>query len=321
MKKIVSLLVLFSMLFSLPTFAESENSHTVPDSANNMTMIQCDDYVVYTTENLSNKITFSEYDYYQMLQNSTDEALIESGLSRSDIAQIRSQPYANLVLKRAMLSEQELLNLGYNRQEIALLKEIEAQTVPLDSETLYAVSATCKGDMKCLQAGTRSFAYQYNWIWTHAPAVMWTDTAATNWRARTSSGNECKIALRSYNATVDYYTGDVLNRSVSPEYIEGSGFTGVQYKFSMGDDSWDSAWAKCGRINVALEIPAEITSSMAILDVYGLYGHSWLQVIPSFSVTDGSVAPSFSFGINISPDGECGGYFSAKTGEFTKEKP
>lgn len=105
MKKILSfsLSLAFILALSLPAFAAS-NGPDIP------------------TEPAAYTVTVNEYDVYVDARNTSNEDLQNRGMSEDQIDLIKSDAIENELLEKAALSVDELSKLGYDNNQIAILK-------------------------------------------------------------------------------------------------------------------------------------------------------------------------------------------------------
>ncbi len=112
MKKILSFSLSLALIFalSLPAFAASSG----PD---------------IPTEPAAYSVTVNEYDVYVDARNTSNEDLQNRGMSEDQIDLIKSDAIENELLEKAALSVDELSAMGYDNNQIAILKNYDGQAI------------------------------------------------------------------------------------------------------------------------------------------------------------------------------------------------
>lgn len=101
-------------------------------------------------------ITVNEWDEYIRIASKTEDELLELGYTKEDIVSIKSFDYEEEVRKRASLDDQTLEEYGYTTEEITVLREAAAMD-DIPAEVLKSIStATMTSTLKYVSSGSRT---------------------------------------------------------------------------------------------------------------------------------------------------------------------
>ena len=308
-KNLLSLLFVFALLFSLSMPASAIDSNNV---------IQLD--------------PVNEYDYIDMLQNSSPQELEEIGLSEFEAMEIVSN-FENALLNRASLSDSTLAAYGYNDSEIALFHRLAAGE-SLSSVEPQSLGSTCTGSITRHSCYLKSAEFSYTFTWNRCPIATNSDAAALRWIAYDSSDSEIGVSQKSSSLTVEYhFTGNAGSDGSpafahygTPTYEAQSDFNTINMQFPVAQTHLVSGtgmildcYAKTGTVRVSVKVPNGVTGNIHHIFVGGLYGHSVLGVVsPSISVSKGSIGISFTGGVTVDhiADRKATIYYSSETVEY-----
>lgn len=238
---------------------------------------------------------FNEYDYICSLNAASPERI---GTAKEIIVSETENFFEGLSARAAMPDEQ-LLGLGYNQNEIELLKRFKNEE-SLTAEELRSISGTCSGSFTCESASASAFTVTYHWEWDHCPVVTLTDGAAMRWIAADSTGSVLVVSRRNTDTNIDYYWGGEKVFSRDGTLETGLSFDAINVNFDVNTlyTAREMAYAKKGHIQTEIYLPAGTNNSIHYLQVAGAYGHAVAGVgSPSIS---GSPSGSGSLGISFS---------------------
>lgn len=290
MKKILSVLLTLTMLFSLSTTALATEK---------------DEY--------SQIVYINEYDYIVALQEFSDEELKEIGMTKFDVDKTVDAFYAALN-ERAKLPDETLIGFGYTDEEIAILRSQNDITYSVDSyvlsaEQMRAITGTCTGNITSSYLSTRYADFKYSWSWDHSPLMTLSDSAAVRWLAYTSSGSQIDVTNYYQDIKIKYYWNTTYKFQRSGTQEPNLEFNSINVQFPVTENFisstglTESAYAKEGEISISVKVEPEVTSNISYMKVAALYGHTTIGVgSPSISLSPtGGISISFSGNTSINP--------------------
>jgi hypothetical protein len=282
MKKLISLLLASITILLLSTSAFAASSG--PD---------------IPTEPAAYTVTVNEYDVYVEARNTSNDDLQACGMSEEEIDLIKSDAIENELLEKASLSVDELLEMGYNDNQIATLKDYSGQAIENVPE-LRGVFANMTAKFYKSGASTTYLRVRVYWEWSNAPLFAGEgirDLIAIRWQGTNTAGQPINIAFnpnRSF-ATVNYYTRSGEYRFNRSAYIIcDSPYDHAYAEIPVGSGESEgglSIYAKNGNFFVQVDRTGTQPIKEAAF-VFG-YGHTVIAVTPSLSL------PA-SFGIGFS---------------------
>lgn len=277
MKKILSVFLSVMMFFtlSIPAFAADYSDSSVTS------------------------VTINEYDVYVHTRTASPDELAEAGVPSEQVKLIKSNMIEDELTRLSKLTTEELTDLGYSIQQIAILHDYNGERIE-NAPELRGIFSDMTASFSKVSASTTSLTVQVQWTWSSHPAlcgVAITDMIAMRWQGTNTAGQPINVAFNSSGSScnVKYYST-----------------VGETYKFSQNasivcDSPYDHAYAY---IPMALEKPGDMdnyakTGTMKIrvnrtgtdsikeaAFVFG-YGHTTVVISPSLSL------PA-SFGIGFS---------------------
>lgn len=195
MKKLLSLVLSIVMAFaiSVPAFATSAGPDIPTGPA------------AYT-------VTVNEYDVYVAARTASNDELLTRGMSENQISLIKSDAIENELLEKASLSVNELSEMGYDNNQIAILKNYDGRAIEKAPE-LRGVFADMTAKFYKSSASTTSLKVRVFWEWSNAPALAGdpiTDLIALRWQGTNTAGQPINVAFNSSgsSANINYYTRD-----------------------------------------------------------------------------------------------------------------
>lgn len=203
LKKIITFLMLGIIFFPLNSVSASANSNVA------MTVI-------------------SEYDMYKQIKETSVNDLLTAGYSEATIKEYKETDYVGVLFKRAELSKDELINLGYTDDQIEIFQnftgtedEINTLSASLTFSLSYVRSSISNNSTWC--------DVKVSWSWSQCPIFTQEDIVALAWTdgmyCDTSSAVNSTYYLwysKSNNAYVNGSYGDitaVLNTGVYTQKI------------------------------------------------------------------------------------------------------
>ena len=283
-KSIFSIFLVFTLLFTLPISAFANESSDVQSDS------------------------FNEYEYIEMLQNSSPRELEDLGISEQDAAAVITA-FEEALLERSLLPDSELRAYGYNNYEISLFHNYANGQV-LSSSELQALGSTCSGVITRHSCSGKSATFSYTFTWDRYPLVGLDDSAALHWIAYDNDGHEIGVEQSSMSMTVKYYrkthnTGESPSGYVyddvgtSEKHLDFNTLN-MQFPVNQSYASENSGiifdtYAKTGTVRVSIRVPSGVSANIDCIFVAGLYGHTVVGIgAPSVSVSKGSFGISFT---------------------------
>lgn len=281
---ILSLLLSISILFSFPMTASAIDSSLRTKS-----------------------YSYNEYDYIEILRDSTPHELEELGVSIEEADDIISQ-FEDALSDRASLPDFQLRAYGYNDSEISLLHSYASGQI-LTAAELRAIGSTCTAEINCHFCATRAAAFSYTWTWNRCPLITLSDSSALRWLAYDANGGEVGVIQTSGSMTIEYHFQGNASSGGSYSFAHtGYGtnepnldFNTVNMQFpvyqthSSVNGIISDCYAKTGTVYVSVRIPDGVNQTIHHIFVSGLYGHTLVGIgSPSISVSKGAIGISFT---------------------------
>lgn len=256
--------------------------------------------------------SFNEYDYIQVIQESSPQELNAMGLSVQEAEKV-IENFENSLLERASLPDEELRAYGYDSNEIRLLNQYAAGQ-PLSHAELRALGSTCQGKITRHSCNTTTAEFSYTFTWDRCPIVMLNDSAAMRWIAYDDEGDEIGVSQTSYSMVVEYYyspgSSGVSSSTLAHKSMGTNepslDFNTLNMQFPVyeahaaGNGIVFDCYAKTGTVKVAVRVPNGNNQKIHHIFVGGLYGHTLVGVgSPSVSVGGDSISISFTGNTSI----------------------
>lgn len=235
----------------------------------------------------------NEWDFVEELEFASSEDLIRMNISKSDAERYVKEAY-DALYKRASMSEEELLEMGYTSFQIDILKKY-ANGSKLTRSEIRAITATYYDYISVSNVTSRTATIDYNWYWDQAPVVTQKDSVGVIWRAVNSNGTYMDINRTARYAGLTYYKGSNYMFFTSSVQFENVGFDGANAQFQLGyEDNGAVVYAKYGYVTISLALDSSVLDDFAYVRFYGQYGHTVIGIgYPSISL-------SFPFSISFS---------------------
>lgn len=284
MKKLLSAMLALAMIatFTTPAFATS-NGPDIP------------------TEPASYSVTVNEYDVYVEVRNTSNEDLQDRGMTEAQIALIKSNAIEDELMDKAALSVAELHEIGYDNDQIAILKNYNGQSLESTPE-LRGVFADMTAKFYKSSASTSSLKVRVFWEWSNAPALAGdaiTDLIVMRWQGTNTAGQPINVAFNSSksSASMNYYTRSGTYKYYrSATVVCDSPYDHAYAEIPVSSGEYDngfSIYAKSGNFYVQVDRTGTNSIKEAAF-VFG-YGHTTIVVSPSLSLP-ASFGVGFSWG-------------------------
>ncbi len=263
----------------------------------------------------------NEYQKIKELQSCSDEELLKKGFSKTEIKEIKDFNYAKEIVKRAKLGMDDLKSLGYNDEQVNILKRYassDIQSETLSEVQLNILSSTCTlnvWEYGHFYSSSKSEVYlESDWDWGNIPPVFTgTDIVAISW----SDGLYPQINSQQVYSTycdVNYYFAGALGKVswITKDTLTVIGDTnlGAYAKIPMLKNVTQSGatittYAMDGRLQVYISKQAAVLE----ISVSSQYGHSTITVSPTVQFKG---APSITFGVTMTTEAADSVYINIK---------
>lgn len=264
----------------------------------------------------SDKTIVNEWDEYIRITSMSDKELAKLGYSESEIIEIRKFDYEKEIRNRARLDDDTLKKCGYTDKDIVELRQAAAmKTIP--EEVMRDISkSTMTSELRYIGNGYRQEAgstmyyinLKFSWNWSRVPIFKLVDMVAVG-----------------YNSNNNYYTYCVQSNlkvradllSVNPSYSDivqtenwvysTSKANSISAKLAVALTDEDGALTHFARSGYGT-FQLTSRSNQVRLYVDACYGHTTINIVPSYSVStsDSSVGLNFIPGVD---EQHCTGWF------------
>lgn len=265
-----------------------------------------------------NYTDYNEYSVYKSISEKTDKQLLSEGYTEDDIKYIRNFDYEKEIRLRASLPEETLKTYGYTESEIKELKLV-AQMDTIPQATLMSISRSTLGSsIRVKKTGNltengkkvRYVDLQYTFKWKRAPVFIFTDLVVIAFNSNNSSAFSYK-KVSGYNmktSMTNLAAGSTKTNTYSWVFDTKSQ-KAVSAKFPVGIRDTNGklthmCWSGIGVIR--LTNPS--TSSRLYIDA--CYGHTTINLTPSFSINISGVSAGVSLKKGMDARHDCGLYYS-----------
>ena len=287
MKKVVSMLLVLSLVLGMGTVAFAETSKDITGELGGTVKVS----------------TSNEYARLKELAKEGEFSLVKQGYTKSEIIEIRDykENYIKHIEKLGDLEDQALNNLGYNEEQIKMIRNFKGSEAEL-----YGLSATLslniriasfefkENDPKSSRYNKGTF--EFGWAWDGIPMSTSTDLVGASWNSWAITSRDSTI--RYFDMTTGAYKKATAGTKKDPT---GAGtIGGAGYKFPLRISS-ENLFARNGQVTFKLKSDVH---DLKDFYYYVAYGHTVLTVSPSFSVSGSgpNVGLSFGSGVNeLSP--------------------
>lgn len=277
-KKILSVLLTVAMILSMCVSAAAEEVGQ--------------DEVVST-------FTTNEYDIMEDLKQLSVDSLKKSGYSEEAIDEIKSFSFEKALLERAQLSEKELYSLGYNADEIAILKSYNGDSLEKNPQA-KGLLAQLSGNISRVSYSTNKMSAKFSWEWDKAPVMSGAaikDIVTCGFAATNDASMSCVVRIDTTSCVIDYYDGISKVGTKYPSVTIKNPQGHVEVKFNMREYFSLESWAKKGTLTIGVKEETTVNRLASVAFAFG-YGHTKVVINPAISVTFGG---SFGVGLTFGP--------------------
>lgn len=250
------------------------------------------------TKKLLSTIKINEYEKLKELKSQSDEELSISGLSESEIKDIKNLDYAKELKKRIKSNEKELSSMRYSKEQIELIQSLDlSDSQTLTEDQLTSLSATCTvylWEYGHFYSSSSSEIYlESDFYWDSIPVFVGTDILAMAW----SDGMYPDVNVQEEYSTyfkANYYTVGGVNFVDSSAYtVIGNTNIGAYSKFPMRKAFSQSGFTVQGYcMDGFLQVHISKKAAVPEVSVLSQYGHSTITASPTVSFKG---APSITF--------------------------
>ncbi|SHF85521.1 hypothetical protein [Ornithinibacillus halophilus] len=237
-----------------------------------------------------------------MSQNSSSRLKI-NGFSEDEIEIIHNldEVYTNHLKANSKLSDKELENLGYSKDQIDLLRNYEGK----EEETIK-LAATLTLRLSAPYVRHNSFTNRtnaqlgVNWTWAGVPLIKRTDIIGVSWNdwhVTSSSGSLTYIPITGSPGYL-YESATILANNGPASFGRG-----IRIPMTQQDNYW---WARSGSATFDLN---GAHTGRKDLTAYAEYGHTTINITPGFSIP-GYGAINFNVAMDVAGVGRVTGRVS-----------
>lgn len=263
---------------------------------------------VDASEEVIDSFVSNEYDYVMKLKQTPDAKLKKMGYTTEEIVTIKEFSFEEAFLERAQLTEIELYGLGYNADQITLLKAYDGSSLE-DNLQMRGLIAKVTGNItRGSYTPNKSLETKFNWEWNTAPLLSGsqiTEIVTCGFAGIKSDNGFAAVYSNSSSCKIDYYGTDAagVTRIIgNKSHTVNSTSNGVEVKFRINEGfGYSTGWAKKGTFTVRVREVYQINDLKAATFAYG-YGHSSITASPSISISISGVSVGLNFGKNVNPE-------------------
>lgn len=282
MKKVLSMLLVLSLVLGMGTTAFAETSKDI-------------------TDELGGTVKVSACNEYAMLKELAKEgefSLVKQGYTKSEITEIRDykENYIRHIEKLGDLEDQALTNLGYGEDQIKMIRNFKGSEAEL-----YGLSATLSlnvtnASFEFKENEPKSSRYskgtfEFGWAWNGMPMSTSTDLVGASWNSWAITSRSSSI--KYYDMTTGAYKKTTAATKKDPTGAGAIG--GAGYKFPLRISS-ENLFARNGQVTFKLKSDVH---DLKDFYYYVAYGHTVLTVSPSFSVSGSGPNVELAFGSGV----------------------
>lgn len=291
MKKVICIFLVLSVLVILPltTFATEAADEAVRVEAINQFDIYADKYQKNEIE-LIDTYSINQYDQYLEMKTKNEKNLLSEGYNIQDIIAVQNLSFEKEFLERAKLSTSELLELGYNEREAALIQAYDGSPLE-DNPQMRAVSATFTGSLYRDGSSKTSSTTIFTWKWSSAPAVCLpglSDYVSCAWEGTNKSNIKCQMVVYGKNCVVNFSNGRTSTVPVTTKHEYQWVQAKVQQNGAYG-------WAKSGSLSVQTREVVNTNGKLAKTLYYYSFGHSTMATNAGVSLSPSGPSLGFTF--------------------------
>lgn len=244
----------------------------------------------------------NEFEQIEAIRSKTDQELMDYGLTKKEVNELRNFSYEEAMYERAQMSDEELAGLGYTPEQIKILHDYNGEKITADSPVVRAAS-TVTGLTAISRSGTTGVSVKYSWTWNAAPTYCFTDIACVQAKVTTATSIPIGATVSSKYGYAYYSERKGMSTkslSLSVQTDRDSIYDSVSAKFpARRGDTQAFEYPYTGYIQMVLSPLGSNPTPIGGCEGYGAYGHSTLVVNPGISFTNGHIDFSFTPSITV----------------------
>lgn len=273
--------------------------------------------VFASDKTLINEVEINEWENYEKITSMNDNELLAQGYNESQIEEIRNFNYEDEIRSRASLSDEKLALYGYTEDEIIELRAAASLKEIPDAVIKSISTSTMTSTLRYVTNGSYTVSnspmyyvdLQYNWSWSRIPFFTIVDMVAVGFK---SSGNNEFIytSVSGYNVRADLVAieSGYSNRTQVESWVwDTSKANSVSASFAIALKNNDDTITHFA-YNGSGKLRLENRSNNVRLYVDAAYGHTTINVVPSYSIDFSGASVSLDFRIGMDEQ-HCTGYF------------
>lgn len=242
----------------------------------------------------SEKVVFNEYEMYKIMNEKNEKELKTLGYSKEEIKEIKELDFEKELKKRAKLDKKSLKGLGYSDEEIEILKSFK-DNEHISDEIMIQVAAQVDLTLDMyMSENTNNQTWlwcTFDWSWTKAPNFIIRDAVAFSWNGDyTCLENTVSAEINFHNYKWDKDTK--IDYTTKMKQGINPAENGVGFDFAMIRDLGQS-WANYGKGSFVLRCSEH---SHNYVQFRSAYGHGIVS-ITGISINWGTPAISFGWGV------------------------
>lgn len=276
LKRSVSIICAASLIFSTLIFAGAAPSDN-------------------ETNTQTQETTINEYEYYQKIISMSDEELMKQGCSEQEIREIRNFSFEDEIRKRAALDDDTLHKYGYTDEEIDELRSFARKRSISNNDVARIAEATLTTSFSLRQQGTRvsagvTFRYVdtlYTWQWNRIPFFVLNDMIAIYFGSDDANEyryDKCCDGEVKYEVT-EMFTGNEKTYSTNWETKKENDGRTVHATIPLGIKNAGTGVLERFTYSGIAQLRIESRGLNNCLYIDAVYGHSQIQISPSFSLS------------------------------------
>lgn len=240
-------------------------------------------------EKMSSSFEINEYALIKNLKQTPVELLKNKGYSEKEIEKVTAFSFEDALLKRAQLPESELYEIGYNAEQVYLLKSYDGGSLE-NNPQMEKAFFRLTGKITPVKVSKNSMSVKFEWEWENAPVFSHpifgiTDVVSCSIFATDDDGMSCAAYVNDISCRIEYYqrNGSFIETEYFP-VTETNERGDKELKFKMGKFFGAKAgWAKKGMMTASAKEVVDVNRLYSI--TFGFkYGHTILLGEPTLGI-------------------------------------
>lgn len=272
--------------------------------------------------------TFSrnEYDMYLELQAASVQTLEEVGYTAQEIEEIKTTSAEELLYERAQLSANELYNLGYSEEDVAILKAYDGSPLSQNPQ-LRGVLATFEGVMDVVYYSSHEMYVMFEWEWSNSPLLIdGSDMVACGFGGTNINNGPSTLIVNQSETycSVSYYQGYSNTTYVGMDFVNVyypniNGTAKADFEmaksFTVGSEVL-TGWAQKGTFMICVEEDVQVNELYSAKFAFG-YGHTTVTMSSAdITVSISGSGPSLDIGLTFESGTECMYYNTLRVDKY-----